>query len=401
MRRLALTALVVVLTATSCGGAGGAHVVRVDYQHDEFASHYWRFFPRTIYAHPGDEVLFRQEWTGEPHSVTLGTLVDRAIPRVEAVERKYADVDEDSAPEVLQRAEAEYEEALGGVPTFFPYHDAAAQNAATPCYLPTGRPPTDPDTPCPPRRRHQPEFNGLYTFYSSGFIPPSGPSGNTYTLPLADDIEPGTYRFYCNIHFPSMQGRLVVRDASDELRTQSELNRQTRAEIQQVVDPLRRAFAEARRGEPRGPNGELLDLPVAGYHSGEEFTVAIDEFVPKRLSARVNEPITWTISGAHTISFGVPRFVPIYTVNDDGTLDRNPVVDKAAGGSPDPPRVDFRKGPVEIDGGTWDGSRFISSGLLGSEPYSRYTLRVSKPGRYRYACLVHPKMVGTLAVHEG
>jgi plastocyanin len=77
------------------------------------------------------------------------------------------------------------------------------------------------------------------------------------------------------------------------------------------------------------------------------------------------------------------------------------VVDRAAGGSPRPPPVDFVSDePMKIDGGTWDGSGFFSSGLLGSDPFSTYTLRVSKPGRYRYACLIHPDMVGTLVVRS-
>jgi plastocyanin len=139
---------------------------------------------------------------------------------------------------------------------------------------------------------------------------------------------------------------------------------------------------------------------LAGYHAGDEFTVAIDEFVPRTVRTKVNEPVTWTIVGAHTISFDVPRYVPIYRVRRDGTVKRNPVVDRAAGGSPKAPPVDFERHKLEIDGGTWDGSGFLSSGLLGSEPYSKYTLRVSEPGRYKFACLVHPKMVGTLVVGD-
>jgi hypothetical protein len=85
-------------------------------------------------------------------------------------------------------------------------------------------------------------------------------------------------------------------------------------------------------------------------------------------------------------------------VRKDGTVARNPVVDRPAGGSPKIPSPDFTKPTYDIDGGTWDGSGFISSGLLASEPYSRYTLRVSKAGTYKFACLVHPRMVGRLVV---
>ena len=397
MRRgIAVVASVVLLSA-GCGADGSsARRVRVDFRHDEFASHYWRYFPRTVYAHPGDELVFDQEWTGEPHTVTFGTNVDEAVPRIEALEAKYAEREPETEAE-LAAATKEYEEATARLPVFDPYLDLAEQAAVLPCYLDDGTPGRG-DAPCP--QREQPDFDGKQAYYSSGFISPVGAQDNVFRVPLSSDIEPGTYRYYCIIHFPDMQGRLVVRNADDELPSQSEIAAKARSEIEELARPLREAFADARAGNAKDPNGESIDPPIAGYHSGEEYTVAVDEFVPKTWTARVDDPVTWTITGAHTISFGVPRYVPIYRERDDGTIERNPVIDRAAGGSPKAPPVDFTKGPVEIDGGTWDGTGFISSGLLGAEPVSRYTLRVSKPGRYRYACLVHPTMVGTLVVER-
>jgi plastocyanin len=216
-------------------------------------------------------------------------------------------------------------------------------------------------------------------------------------MPIADDAEPGTYNYYCVIHFPFMQGKLEVKPEGSDLPSSDEVNRRARNEIEDLASPLRDAFAAARRGTAKS-QAEELEPPLAGYHAGDEFTVAIDEFVPKTLRANVGEPITWTIVGAHTISFDVPRYLPVYQVLADGTVERNPQVDEAAGGAPKAPPVDFTKGPLEIDGGTWDGSGFYSSGLIGSEPVSRFTLRVSKAGSYRYACLVHPKMVARLVV---
>jgi plastocyanin len=52
----------------------------------------------------------------------------------------------------------------------------------------------------------------------------------------------------------------------------------------------------------------------------------------------------------------------------------------------------------KIDGGTYDGTGFWSSGLFGAEPYAEYTLRISKPGTYPYACLIHPSMIGQVVV---
>lgn len=396
--------MVTALLATSCGGSKNERTIRVDFRHDEFASHYWRYFPKRVEAHAGDRLVFDQEWTGEPHTVTFGAIVDRAVPRVRAVEKKY-ESNEPQTPAEIEAATEEFERAGQGLPVFDSYIDLGNKAAVRPCYLDSGTPPqgTSLDRTrmltggtCP--KREQPAFSGRQAFYSSGFIPPAGPTGNVFRMSLAGDIKPGTYNFYCVIHYPDMQGQLVVKGPDEPVTSQSRLNAQARKEIEELARPLREAFAAARADRATDPRGQSIELPIAGYHAADQFTTEVDEFVPKTWKTKVNVPVTWTISGAHTVSFGAPRYVPIYRVDDDGTVERNSAVDLAAGGSPKPPPVDFTKGPVEIDGGTWDGSGLISSGLLGSEPVSRYTLRVSKAGTYRYACLVHPRMVGTLVV---
>src|SRR5687768_15668272 len=96
MRRIWIIGVLTGLVASACAGASsGTRTVRVDFRHDEFASHYWRYFPGTVYAHPGDEVVFDQQWTGEPHTVTFGTIVDEAVPKIEAIEKRF----EEEAPE--------------------------------------------------------------------------------------------------------------------------------------------------------------------------------------------------------------------------------------------------------------------------------------------------------------
>ena len=51
-----------------------------------------------------------------------------------------------------------------------------------------------------------------------------------------------------------------------------------------------------------------------------------------------------------------------------------------------------------VDAGSWDGKGFYSSGLIGGGPYLEWSVRITRPGKYRYACLIHPPMVGTLEV---
>ncbi len=366
MRRLVALAAGLVVLASACGGGGESsgvrRLVQVDYRNDEFGSHFWRFFPRSIDAHPGDTVDFHQTWTGEPHTVTLGTIVDRAISSGN----------------------------LEGLPRFDPYRDASARNASEPCYLATGKPPTDPDLAC--AQKPKPAFTGRYAYYSSGFLPPAGARGSDFKMKIAPNVRPGTYRFYCVIHFPVMQGSLVVRPSSQGIASASAIAKRARSEIAAASAPLEAAFKKATSGV-RTAGVEL----AAGIEAGKDYSAAVDSFVPLRISTHVGQAVKWTVVGAHTISFGVPASVPVF-IRSGGTLRRNPVVDKAAGGSPDPPAPDFTKGPLEIDGGTYGGDGLYSSGLLGSEPFSTYTLRFAKAGTYRYACLVHPPMVGAVVV---
>jgi plastocyanin len=397
--RVVLAVATLLAGGVACGeDPADERVVQVDFRHDEFASHYWRFFPSSIAVHPGETITFRQQWTGEPHTVTMGTLVERGLAEGATIEEKYKDLDENSDPKLLEQAESEYAAATKGVPNINPYAGTDKnQNGMQPCYLTTGEPPAEPQTACATSQQRQPAFNGRQSFYNSGFIPFSGEDGNRFRVKLADDIGPGTYRFICLLHMPQMQGAIVVKPDSSKLPSVGARNRATENEIETLAKPLRSAYRSVQRGSAK--SGDVtLRPPIAGYHGGEEFTVAVDEFVPRTIKAKVGAPVKWTIVGAHTISFDVPKYVPIFTKARDGTVQRNPEVDQPVGGSPPIPPIDFSSGPVEIDGGTWDGSGFISSGLLGSEPYSTYALRFSKPGTYNYACLVHPPMVGKVVV---
>ena len=85
----------------------------------------------------------------------------------------------------------------------------------------------------------------------------------------------------------------------------------------------------------------------------------------------------------HTVSFDVPEYFPVIQFAKNGKVSLNPKLEPPAGGSPALPKSDGPPGygpPVSIDGGTYDGSGFFSSGLFGGEPYAEYTLRFSKAG---------------------
>lgn len=463
MRKTLGIATVLALLSTACGGLlgggdGEERTIFVDFSHDEFNSFFLFNFPKKVAVHPGTTLVFKQTWTGEPHTVTGGTLVNEGLEDVELWNRffeafdalaasgaplpspfppgdeafaDFADAvkeaedtekrdellaaygalrdkgaplpDIDDPPDMPFRELVEIvdRESSGGLPFVFA-EEGLAQNAGQPCFLKSGKPPQDPKKPCRDAQQKQPEFDGSHSYYNSGVIPFEGGQGNTYRVPLSDDIEPGSYRFYCAVHGPQQSTTVVVKPAAETVPSAEDVARQARREIAELTPELERQFRQATEDSVIEFQGERIEGPFAGLPGAEH--AGINEFVPRRRSVRAGEPITWKFMGAeHTISFDVPEYFPVVRFQRDGTVQLNPKIEPPAGGAAAPPEDEHGEGeepegPQRVDGGTYDGEGFWSSGLLGAEPYVEYTVRISKPGTYRYACLIHPPMVGTLEV---
>src|SRR5947209_17474157 len=129
MRRALLCVLVAVfsLGLAACGGSKSSsaqsRTVQVDGTTDKFNASFLQYFPKRVTVHPGDTVDFHENWTGEPHTVTMGTLVESALKAADA-----AGPNGQTPPE------------LAKLPTLLPQGPGDVnQNAAQPCYLTTGR----------------------------------------------------------------------------------------------------------------------------------------------------------------------------------------------------------------------------------------------------------------------
>ena len=275
------------------------------------------------------------------------------------------------------------------------------QTLAQPCLIEEGSIPID-GVAC--ENQELGEFNGTETYFNSGFLGFETERENVFELKLSDDIAPGDYPFFCSVHGFFHSGTLQVLSPSQPLPSPGEVNQQTREELNEAVAPLRQVFGQAQEGtfvfggeSLTGNFSGLLDEQVDGL---------LNEFVPEEITAEVDMPITWLIFGPHSISFDVPEYFPIYDRADDGSIVSNEEIYDAAGGAPPVPEEQLGQvgggdslEPLIIDGGTWDGEGFWSSGVLYSDAYVQYTLRISEPGTYRYACLIHPPMVGTVVVN--
>lgn len=459
--RQLLLAAAAVLIAGCAGliGAGGAdeRTVLVDYDHDQVASTFVAYFPNNVTVHPGDEIMFRQQWTGEGHSVTMGTIVDEAFKIARPLMAKY--VEEEPPPEVL----APFEEVYGQLPLMVDFDNFNVnQNGAQPCFLDKGVPPKDPDTPCTDAQQRQPAFNGRQSFYNSGFIPYEGPRGNEFRVPLSDDIAPGTYSYYCNLHSIFMNGTIEVVPEEQPIPSQAEVAREAYEQIEATAAPILEAYRDALAapGETKIV-GLTVSKPFAGWSAESESTPAwINEFVPRQIEIEAGQSLTWSFVGGHTVSFNVPAYFSEFIVEPDGTVEwtrdavaprgrrlvaeasEAPAEPSEGGGAtaesasdppseqPSDPPADSPVGtatdgpgeqPAEdanqdgeapsegggepseggvpedqkVNAGRWNGEGFLSSG---AQFGGSYTVTFTRPGVYPYACLIHPRMVGEVVV---
>jgi plastocyanin len=413
---------------TSCGDGGGGAAsgdgeersVLVDFRHDEFAAAFLQYYPEQLKVRPGDTIQFRQAWTGEPHSVTFGKVVDDfievfpALEEYESVEAaREGGVDEDIIDKAVQSyarfptmTDAFQAVPAGAEPCFVADMDDA------PIFRDVDTDVVDRNATCPKGGKEQPAFNGRQALYNSGFIPYSGERGNTFTVPIAEDATPGTYQYYCNYHFVFMGGSVEVVEKGAEIPSQSEVSKQARKEIDadaaKALERVRAAEAkrvgDTIRETVEGPEGESVSevtLPLSGRATDDETPAIINEFFPRKFTAKVNEKVTWSLDGSlHTVSFNVPKYFPIFTVADSGRVRWDPQAYEPRGWDLDYEARTFgpeEPEPVEIDAGRWDGKGgFHSSGAL--LPGDTFSVTFTKPGTYPFACVLHPQMVGTLVV---
>ena len=415
MRRLLAALVALAALSTSClGGSSNVRTVLVDYKHDEYASSFYLFFPKNIDAHPGDTVTFHQSWSGEPHSVTMGTEADALGVAMKPYFKIFDKEGYEGLPQEPPKDIMKFEKEL---PPMVNDDGKVNQAGAQPCFLKSSLPNAKKGIPCTKAQQRQPAFDGTYRFYNSGFIPYEGENGDTYTMKIAPDAKPGTHFFYCNYHYEFMSGFLHIKPKTEKIASPSDVAKEAQKEIDKNAKPLLSAFRHAEGGTyaltkdevqkvskfgmARTVNGKhYFKGRFAGLGADGVDNALINEFLPKNITVKAGKKITWAVIGSHTISFNVPKYFPIYTVAKSGKVIFNPKIIPPAGGAPDISKLgeEHQDGPPVINASTWNGKGFWSSGYIESDDFAVYNLRISKPGTYKFACLIHPPMVGTLKV---
>jgi len=347
--------------------------VAVDGHTAENQAAFLAYYPNAVSVHPGDTIEFGLLDSGEPHTVTFGTLVDSGFAALPTW------TDQTTEPPDLAKLPGLLPDGPGD----------ANQVAANPCFIASGDPPADAAAACP--STDQPAFDGTQSFYNSGWLGADAP----FSVTLSSDIKPGTYTYFCLLHRAGMTGTITVVDPATEVKSAGDVVAEGEAQIADIVAKLAPAVEQANAAPPA----------VAGVFSPDVQAAFSTIFAPATISIPVGGSVAWTIMGPHTVSFNAPQSATDLRVEaPDGTIHVNVEAVTPAGGPGVPPPTgppDPSAPPVVVDAGTWDGTGFLSSGVMVSfppGPFIQYKVTFSTAGTYKYQCLIHPDMQGTVKV---
>lgn len=385
-----------------CGGKKGAQTFTVDVDgHNGKANEaFIAYFPNTVTVHPGDTVVFDNKGNGEPHTATLGTLIDPVINAFDKLTPAQLQSPQ-GPPKALQALDAKIPQLLPQGP------GDAVQASANPCVLPSGTPPAK--TACP-KQNPQPDFDGTQSFYNSGWLD----SKAKFTVTLSKSTAPGTYHFMCLLHREGMTGKIVVVPSSTSVASPNDQYASGQKQLAAIESKLAPAVTAERQGKAPIPG---LTLPgahpvLAGSGSQNAQEATVTEFGPKKISIPVGGSVTWYIIGAHSLTFNSDKTNnDIRSVAPDGTVHINPkaIAPANAPGEPPPsnsgPANGSSNGPPKfkvVAAKTWDGTGFLNTGVFtnsfGPPLIEGYTITFTKAGTYKYLCTVHDNMTGEVDV---
>src|SRR5438270_1347802 len=366
-RRLGWSSAVVVsllvLGGASGAGAGkarqlvGSQTFRVTIDghnpaaNDPFLAHY----PNDEPVHAGDTIVFHQVGNGEPHTVTLGTLVDNVLTQFEQL--KPSQLNGGPPPKSVLQADAL-------VPLLLPQGPGdAIQSAANPCYVSSGL--VSSKNGCPGSLHARVDFTGRQSYYNSGWLN----SNAKWSMRLSSSIAPGTYHFMCALHREGMTGKVVVAPLETTVPSPSAQFAAGQKKLAATEAKLLPAVKAERQGKfllPAQPPGTGVVVAGSGSQAAQE--AAVDEFGPNPIQISVGESVTWWLMGPHTITFNSNK-----TNNDiratapDGTVHLNPRALLPAS-SPGEPHSAGNPGKglkfKVVASTSWNGEGFHNSGIF-------------------------------------
>jgi plastocyanin len=216
-------------------------------------------------------------------------------------------------------------------------------------------------------------------YTNSGIL---SPRVNSYDLTFTT---PGVYPYVCLLH-RGMEGTVVVLPpGSRPPKTMEEYRALAQREwdiIRERGDALARSAPTVPEPAPAGATEYYISAGFGGNQA------SILRFLPRELTVRVGDSITWVQSDPqeiHTVTFPDADSPPALTITDSPLF--GPPVTQY-----DPQATQPHGGPVHR------GEGYYSSGIM--QPFARYTLTFLRPGTYSYICIPHAALghLGTIVV---
>jgi plastocyanin len=369
------------LLLAACGGGAGSsappqtYTVLVDGYAADSPVAFSAFFPKVVRVHPGDTVTFHSQYSGLPHTVALGRAVDAALAKV-------AEIAESDPTALNNGPPPEY----AALPRLLPVGPGGANDAAAqPCVV-DGKATIPTKDACPKHELGQ--YDGSQQLASSGWLGPA----QDWSVRFAKAIKPGRYHFLCQVHGPDMSGSVQVVKSRTAVKDPAAVRAEGEAARQSTLQRVRPGLSLLAEGTSAHP--------LAGSGDPGAPDALIAAFGPRALSVRVGAPLSWTVIGTHSIAFNAPPdAIGLRQVGADGVVHLSQRAGLPAGGPGAGPA--FQQPPSVIDGGSWNGVGFRSSGIIFGPPpphTTQFRLRFTKPGTYAFVCTVHVGMSGTVRV---
>ena len=227
----------------------------------------------------------------------------------------------------------------------------------------------------------QTRSSGLLRIFQSTQKHPAAPYALTFTAP-------GTYKFLCAVHL-WMRGAIRVVGAGSAADTQATVAKKQQAQIAADVATLKTLDALK-------PSSNKVVWVGAGVRRGPGIT----SFYPQTQTINPGDTVSFVQhdqSDIHTVTFGPPA----YTTQIENTFvkpGRVPLLNPLGALPSDPPGA-----PLIYDG-TNHGNGFAGSGILTEAGTNApgathvWNVKFTKAGTYRYECVIHPHMDGTIKV---
>lgn len=118
----------------------------------------------------------------------------------------------------------------------------------------------------------------------------------------------------------------------------------------------------------------------AGINDPSDVTIAVLAYLPSAITVSQGTTVSWAIAGPepHSVTF----LPPGQTMPSPESPDGQKLF------APTPPT------------GSYDGKTLVNSGLipLGPQAAPPFKVKFDTPGLYKFACVIHPQMVGTVTV---